>query len=450
MTVRTNQNNQTGLLAQILAELQAQPAAWELMTQELTAIRLSLQRLEQFVAPAGQPNPTGLQAGMAHDLRRLALLLTGPSSTSVGTSYGKDVFTAFLQEGLDAWIAGAAAATRIQAAIWPTGQDAPEWGANNSMFWYLRHLVAASSALPGDPTPRQPLQVALMNLLDSSTGIGADTAWLVGALGGRVENKSAIDWLAQLAGCSCGDDAPPPSPGGCIQPTTSVAARGTGGRTWAYWEANSQAFALGVLTIAVDQGYPDGVGLTSPIWPQLSIFVSSRTAGYWRTGSDANLLLPTNEWLPVPLDSNAVLAVSVAEGQDLTVYICDALSQPEPPAPDWVALSSASGTVLTPEGVPDPDTPFGWAINSWGQLSLTSRLTNNQSGYTHQMTPGSYVDLPVAYTFYADVDVSVYQGAGGFVAVLPADTQVNYGPGTNFSFARSEGAFTLYARPVAS
>lgn len=459
-TVRDNQADQLALLQQILLALQAQPnplpqlaliaAQLEAVNAGVGLLLASLQRIEQFIAPTGQAAPTGATAGMAFELARLARQFGGPGNAQPATTYtGLEALNVLAEEGLIAWNTTSAANQRLVSAVWPNGQDRPNdtLGGPNSIFWYLYRLAHATTAPFEDATPRQPLQVALDTLLDLTGDIASYTAPLPVALGGRVANKSAIEWLAAIADCSCGGELPPPSPGGCIAPEVSVGAVSTGARLYASWGGAGQIFFVGAVEFEAQPGsYPLGVGLISNIWTELSIYVASSAPYWFASGDEVGEAFPANTWLPVPRGSGETLGVNVPAGHTLTAYLCAADAQPDP-QPGWSVLNSAGGAILNEHGVPAEPYSYGYAINEWGKISLESRRTNTQSGYTHEMDPGSYVDLPQTYTIYSDQEFGVYRGSEGFVTTVEANQQYEIGPGTNWSIAKPGAPFSIYIRP---
>jgi hypothetical protein len=458
-TIRDYQEDTLGLLQQILATLQAQPNPVPTLltiSQQLAGIGsalaellASVQRVEQFIAPAVQPVPTGYEVGMAHDLYRLRLAVAGATPDNDPDNRIWDILNNLWDNsGVELL-----AVQRIRDALWPVGVAAPvdTLGGPNNIFYYLYRLAHATTAPYNDPTPRQPIQVALGGLLDAAGEINEDTTWLVGAVGGRVNNLSAIDWLARIAECSCaGGGTPPVDPQGCTNPIPSVAVVAQGGRNYARWGSNI-LFQLGVIESAVGSGYPDGVALVAADWSLLNVFVASARAAYYTINEDRPDQLPTNVWANIAsLPYEEPLAISVPDGADIVVYFCSATAvEPDPPA-DFYRLQSGYGPLYNNEG----DYEFSsYAIGTWYELEdefnvvLPQRVTNSESNWRHEIGMGTYVDLSQAWTFYADRPVSVFQGGLGFAFTAAANQHYALGPGTNWSIATRDGAFSIYIRP---
>lgn len=441
-------------LAAILSALGQQPSPVPVLEQisiTLDQLLVSVRRIEQFIAPVEQVPPSGTEAGIAYELARLARVAAGPPGTPQSAYYIQDLFEPLIDVATPAITNSSLSVGRICDAIWPFGDTRPGKvdDDHRSLYWLMyRMLYWMSLEYPAVGDAKNVI-TALFQVNDSLDGIYDRGLAISTSLGSKVQNKSAIQWLSEIADCNCGNAAPAPGVGGCVQPEISAGAKLSGDRTWGTWGGTGPIFALGVVAFAEGSMLPSGVALTSNSWSVLSVYVSSRRAAYWSTGSEDGTLYPTNEWLAVPADDGGNFAVAVGVGQDLTVYLCAEAAQPPPPAPGFTALSSAGGTVLDPQGVPLNDPvwgSYGYAINSWSVLGVTSRVRNSESGYTHDMIPGSYADLDVAYEMYSNVAWKLFVGSGGFVADIAAGEHRVVGPATNVSCARPEGNFTLYAR----
>jgi hypothetical protein len=229
---------------------------------------------------------------------------------------------------------------RIRDAIWPA--DDPEISDTRaSLKWSLYRLMDATAPAWPRPTsmPLQPALDYLMAELEASLGINSlGTDYSVLALLLHLKDNLGIPTgdatttvLGRLAAiqrqqllCCFSSDPAVADPTGCTSPVSSVqpalADTAAPGRLFASWPDLS----------SYDVSFTTTFGLTatnveiSPAvnWTGFSLFVGSKSATTFSKSPSTNGSWPTNRWLSLASDGAYPLAISVAEGQDITAYLC--------------------------------------------------------------------------------------------------------------------------------